>query len=96
MAKVHFPEDELVAEAKDGERLEDIVIDNDASIPFGCREGVCATCIVKPTAGGENLSPLNDEERSTLTPDEISDGFRLACQCRVIGGEVTIVSADAL
>jgi uncharacterized 2Fe-2S/4Fe-4S cluster protein (DUF4445 family) len=37
----------------------------------------------------ENLSPVTEEERGKLKPEELSDGYRLACSSK-IGGDVLI------
>ena len=42
--------------------------------------GRCGKCAVRVTAGD---CPPCDEERSALTPAQIEDGCRLACQCHV-------------
>ena len=55
-------------------------------VPFGCRGGICATCLVKVVDGAENLEPPNTLEAwMDLPPDE-----RLACQARIRGGQLTI------
>ncbi len=96
MATVHFPEDDLVAELKDGGRLQDAIDASGADIPFGCREGNCATCMIHVVSGKENLNPVTEAEEITLMPDEIEQGIRLACQCIVKGGEVSVRQADAV
>jgi uncharacterized 2Fe-2S/4Fe-4S cluster protein (DUF4445 family) len=52
--------------------------------------GVCGKCrvLVDPPA---SFSPPSDAELDVLTPDQMADGSRLACQSRAIGaGTVTI------
>ena len=52
--------------------------------------GVCGKCrvLVRPK---ENFSPPTDAELDVLTPGQMADGSRLACQARAIGkGTVTI------
>ena len=52
--------------------------------------GVCGKCrvLVHPKA---NFSPPSDAELDVLTPDQMADGSRLACQSRATGtGTVTI------
>ena len=41
-------------------------------------EGRCGRCRVQPTAG--ELSPVTDIEQELLSPHELHQGFRLACQ----------------
>ena len=55
-------------------------------VPFGCREGHCMTCHIDVVEGMENLSPKTREEI-----DLGCEGTgRQACQCRILGGSVTI------
>ena len=59
----------------------------EAGVPFACTEGVCGTCVVEIVEGGENLSPVTQEELDFLGEQ---DRERLACQCRIKGGCVKI------
>ena len=54
---------------------------NDAgfSVPYSCRAGSCHTCLVR-CVGGEPL----DELPQALDADKRDQGWRLACQCRVV------------
>ena len=55
-------------------------------VPLGCRIGVCNVCKIKILSDSENLSELTENEiDSKLEKDE-----RLACQCKVLKGEVKI------
>ena len=55
-------------------------------VPLGCRIGVCNVCKIKIVSGSENLTEITQNEiDSALEEDE-----RLACQCKVIKGEVKI------
>jgi uncharacterized 2Fe-2S/4Fe-4S cluster protein (DUF4445 family) len=40
--------------------------------------GICDSCRVRLISG--TLSPMSIEEQANFTPDEIADGYRLACQ----------------
>lgn len=71
--------------------LLDIALANDVPIEHACGGvGVCATCHVIVSAGGENLSPPTEEE---LDHVELAPGYapesRLACQA-VVQGDVTV------
>jgi ferredoxin len=59
-------------------------------IRFGCAACRCGTCGVA-VAGGE-LSPMREDERALLTRMALPvDGtVRLACQARVMSGEVAV------
>src|ERR1700712_1594254 len=48
---------------------------------FGCRTGICGTCLVQIQAGEDNLTPPDEAEREALeiyAPDV--KNARLACQ----------------
>ncbi|MBQ7792061.1 MAG: DUF4445 domain-containing protein [Clostridia bacterium] len=51
------------------------------TMPCGGK-GICGNC--KVIAKGE-LSPLSEKEKEVLTPDELKQGFRLACQAKATG-----------
>jgi ferredoxin len=90
MAKVNFVMDELSVEVLEGSRLLQIAKDSGSSIPFGCTNGVCGTCITKVVEGNDNLSAMELREQDTLEMFGADDGeHRLACQCRV-NGDVTL------
>ena len=94
MAKVIFADEGTEIEVPDGSRLQDAIDEAEADIPFGCREGECATCIVEVLSGAEFLGEPNEEERLTLMEDELERGVRLACQCKVSGGTVSLRPAE--
>jgi len=52
--------------------------------------GICGKCKVK--ASGD-LSPMEEDERSSLLPDEINGGERIACRSTVLG-EATVSLMD--
>lgn len=58
-----------------------------AGVPFACTEGVCGTCVIEVKEGMENLSEFTQEEEDFLGD---LDCERLACQCKIKKGEVTI------
>jgi ferredoxin len=60
----------------------------EAGLPFACEEGICGTCIVEVEEGMEHLSSYTEEERDFLGEEET--GERLACQCRIQGGCVSL------
>lgn len=90
MAKIIFVDEGTSVEVPDGTRLQDAIDQAGADIPFGCREGDCATCMIEVLDGMDNLGPPNDNEEVTLMDDELDAGIRLACQCRIAHGTVSI------
>jgi ferredoxin len=71
---------------QDGEGIAECC--EEAGVPFACTEGVCGTCVIEVVEGAENLSEPTQEERDFLGEDTC--GERLACQCRIKKGNVTI------
>lgn len=94
MATVIFADEGTSIEVPDGSRLQDAIDEAGADIPFGCREGDCATCIIEVISGMEFLGTPNENEEVTLMDDERERGIRLACQCRISSGSVTIRPAE--
>lgn len=91
MAKVEFVGDEIVSEVEEGSKLVDVAKESGSSLPFGCTNGVCGTCICKVVGGKENLSEMQPvPERQTLEMFGALDGeHRLACQC-IVNGDVQL------
>lgn len=53
--------------------------------------GTCGKCKVKIEDGLINLSPLAEQEKRMLTPEEIVDRFRLACCAKTQGDALVFV-----
>ena len=85
MATVTFKSDNKTAQVNNGDKLIDVAQQQSASIPFGCKNGICGTCIVKVTKGIENISPMEEKEKNTLAMFGAGAQNRLACQCKVQG-----------
>jgi ferredoxin len=95
MATIHFAgDDNFERTVEDGTRLQDAIDASGADIQFGCREGSCATCMIEVVEGMENLNGHTEAEETTLLPEELEGNIRLACQCRVSGGRVSIQRSD--
>ena len=58
-------------------------------VPYSCRAGSCHACLVR--CHGE----VADAQPDALSPAQRQDGWRLACQCRVIG-DVQVETFDPL
>lgn len=93
MPKVTFKDDDLTVEVEDGANLRDVAMENDASIPFGCEQGICGTCLSDIPDGEMNLSEMEEQEKETIDAMGGEPGQRLICQCQLEGGDVTIEGA---
>lgn len=90
MGKVTFEMDDIEYDADEGEKLVDVARRAGSSIPFGCTNGICGTCIVQVTKGRKNLSEQDPDEEMTLEMfGADKPEHRLACQCSV-QGDVTL------
>ena len=88
MPNVKFIEDDIEVEVPEGTELREVCQQNDMTLPFGCENGVCGTCLVSIKEGEDNLTEKTSQEKETL---EILMGYedqRLACQCQVKGDVV--------
>ncbi|HLD06665.1 MAG TPA: 2Fe-2S iron-sulfur cluster-binding protein [Candidatus Nanoarchaeia archaeon] len=85
MASITFFESGIRKELPDSSGIKEAC--EDAGIPFGCKDGLCGTCLVTVIEGRENLSPKNDKENDLLGP---AGDERLACQCILKQGNITI------
>lgn len=73
-------------EVNAGEKLSESLDVTNSPILFGCRTGICATCLVQVLGGMENLSPLTEDEEEVLEiyADD-RPACRLSCQLRLSG-----------
>ncbi|MBM3228012.1 (2Fe-2S)-binding protein [Candidatus Peribacteria bacterium] len=92
MAKVafHYSGQVKTVEAKDGETILQIALDNAIPMEHACGgNGFCTTCMCQVKKGMENLSPRNDREENMGI---VEDPDRLSCQAQVRGDvEVEVV-----
>ncbi len=84
MARVEFRTDNVVLDnVPEGTRIIDLCNEHNLSLPFGCRDGICGTCILDVISG--ELGPINDTEKDTLEKLGCRPGQRLGCQAAVKG-----------
>lgn len=85
MPKVVIDKKEI--EAKEGENLLDIALDNDIDLDHNCGGNcACSTCHVYVIEGMDNLSEISEEEEDMLdTAEGLKLESRLACQSQVAG-----------
>lgn len=77
-----------------GSNLLDALLDNGQAVPYSCRAGSCQACLVR-CSEGEPDDALPD----ALSSQRRAQGWRLACQCRVVedlGVELFDPTRDAM
>jgi len=62
-----------------GTNLLDALNQAGVAVPYSCRAGSCHACLVR--CQGE----VDDQQPEALSPTQRQQGWRLACQCRVVG-----------
>ena len=85
MAKLVFKHSGEEKELPDGDAIAPVC--EEAGLPFACTEGICGTCLIEVTEGMENLSDFTQAELDFLGEPGRE---RLACQCKIKSGRVTI------
>lgn len=94
MPKVTITTDDMTIEVKEGYPLIDMCEEHDTSILFGCRDGACGACMVKVVSGAEHINPADEDEKEFLETMAAEPNERLACQCKVSGGDIVIEVSD--
>jgi len=87
MAKLVFQNNNETVDLPDGSPIGEAC--ENAGLPFACSGGLCGTCIVRVLEGGENLSEPTAAELDFLGPEGVKEE-RMACQCQIMKGTVTI------
>lgn len=82
MPTIEFAMDAKTVEVAEGEKLIAVCQREGISIPFGCQEGNCGTCLVRVTRGISSLGEPSEQEKATLAIYGESPEHRLTCQCR--------------
>lgn len=85
MGKLIFEHSQEEQEIADGDSIATPC--EEAGVPFACTEGICGTCVIEVVEGMENLNPMTQEEVDFLGGPCHE---RLACQCRLLRGDVKI------
>lgn len=86
MAKLIFEHSGESVDLEDNSPIAEVC--EEAGVPFACTEGVCGTCVIEVKEGHDNLSDPTQEEEDFLGEDTRDE--RLACQCKIRQGSVTI------
>lgn len=85
MPQIKFVPDRKTVEVDAGTDLQTVAEREETFLSFGCRNGMCGTCLVTVVSGMRHLNPPTKEEETTL--GELGAGInqRLACQLTVSG-----------
>ncbi len=86
MATLKFQHSSEEIDLTDGSPIAEIC--EEAGVPFACTEGVCGTCVIEVVEGANNLTDPSPEEVDFLGDDCAEE--RLACQCQIKSGTVTL------
>ncbi|MEZ2719855.1 2Fe-2S iron-sulfur cluster-binding protein [Paenalcaligenes hominis] len=81
--------DGFKVDAPENSNLLRISIRERGGIPFKCGGGICGTCKCHIVEGLENTDALKGKEKKHLSPEEIEQGFRMACQT-FVNGNITV------
>jgi ferredoxin len=93
--RVTFLPVETTVECLDGESVFEVARRSGVPIPTACvGKATCGLCRVKIVSGAEFLPPLNRDEQKHLGNTYFITKLRLSCQCRVKGGDVTVLIPD--
>ena len=82
--RINF-QDAGTCEVKSDSHLSDSLDVTNSPILFGCRTGICGTCIVKVHEGMDCLNPKTEDESEVLELYTSEENTRLACMLRPTG-----------
>ncbi|AJC23398.1 2Fe-2S iron-sulfur cluster-binding protein [Pandoraea pulmonicola] len=74
-----------VVEAPPNSNLLRVSLREKGGIPFKCGGGLCGTCRCRVEQGREHTDEVKQKERRHLSPDDLANGYRMACQTFVNG-----------
>lgn len=81
---VTFQEDYPEVQVESGCNPSLVLNSSNSPVLFGCRTGVCGTCLVEVTKGAEALNPANNAEKEILEMFAPGNSLaRLACQLTI-------------
>ncbi len=70
-------------------KLSEMLDVTNSPVLFGCRTGICATCMVRVVSGAEHLPPLTEDEEEVIEVYDGDEHCRLSCQL-TLQGDVTL------
>jgi len=91
-AIVEFPAEKRETKITVGRTLLEAVLSARLQVSNVCAgRGVCGKCRVEVVSGSDNISPVADLERMSLSEVDIAQGFRIACCARIThAGTITV------
>lgn len=90
MPQIRFSKNRPAVDVPAGVNLMRALLDAGVPVASSCNgAGVCGKCKVQVPRGGENLSPISDDEIFILEKNGIGKGLRISCQC-LVQGDVTV------
>lgn len=96
MPRVTFLPFSVTVDCDEGESVFSAGRRQGVPIPTACAgQATCGLCRVKIVAGAEHLPPINKDEQRHLGNTYFITKLRLSCQCKVTGGDVTVLLPDA-
>ncbi len=81
-------------EVEDGTTILVAAIRNGVKLPHDCTEAICGTDRVRILSGGNNLSPMDDNEELTLSMLESDGADRLGCVAAVLGDVIVEIPGE--
>ena len=81
-------------EVEDGTTILVAAVRNGVKLRHDCTEAICGTDRVTVLAGGNNLSPMEDNEELTLSMLDAGDAERLGCVAKVLGDVIVEIPAE--
>jgi len=72
-----------------GKSILDVALDAGLDAPFSCQGGVCCSCRCKMTSGSVTM-----DVNYALEPDEVENGYVLACQSHPVGDGPFVMDFD--
>jgi 2Fe-2S ferredoxin len=90
MPKVTFMPQNIMVEAKEGQSILDVALNNNIPLEHNCGGNcACTTCHVIVKDGMKNLSEMEEDEEDRLdTAEGLTLSSRLGCQAKVKGDVV--------
>lgn len=84
-ATIVFSTSQKVCDDGDGRTLLEVAEKNGVKIPYGCRQGVCGTCVTRLLSGNVRM-----ENEAGLSPEHRQAGFVLPCVSHAEGTAVLV------